>query len=92
MDIEDFYKQKESSKIFNEINQESAYQKDLANYNRIGFASGFVLAMKFMSSDDRKLSIESLKEVYNKDKDTKDCKWMEFIFRLYNDEFKAIEI
>lgn len=91
MNIEDVYKQKESSKIFEEINQESAYQKDLANYNRIGFASGFVTAMKFMSSHDRKLSIESLKVIYDKDKDTKDCKWMEYIFRLYNDEFKAIE-
>lgn len=91
MNIEDFYKQKESNKIFEEINQESAYQKDLANYNRIGVASGFVMAMRFMSKSDRELTIESLKTVYDKDKDSKDCKWLEYIFRMYNDEFKLIE-
>lgn len=92
MNIEYLYKQKESSKIFEEINQESAYQKDLANYNRIGFASGFVTALKFMSKEDRVMSIESLKVIYDKDKDSKDCKWLEYLFRLYNEEFKSIEI
>jgi hypothetical protein len=88
MNIEDFYKQKENMKISNEISRESAYNKDIKAYSDLAYANGFVACMKFMTKDNRIMAIESVKEVHDKDKYGK---ILEYILRLYNDEFKAIE-
>ena len=77
-------------------NYYSDYDKrpvDINNYYEVGYANGFIACVKAMPKDDRKMYIESIKEVYNKNKDEgKECKTFEYVLRLYNDEFKTIEI
>lgn len=90
MDLKSIFKQAESSKISEEIMNQSTYQKDINNYYSLGFANGTVNTMKVMSKEDREIFIKGLKELY--DKDTEKNKTLEYIFRLYNDEFKLIEI
>ena len=75
----------EKYKIFNEINSKSGYQQDLENYNSIGFATGFINCMNYIEKDKREIIIEGVKEQYESEKDNKQ---LEYILRIYKDEFK----
>ena len=92
MDFLKCYKEKEVNKILNEVSENSAYQKDLANYYNVGCADGFVNCLRYIDKEKRTEIIEGLNEYYQENKDKKDIVQIEYILRLYNDEFKAIEI
>lgn len=77
-------KLKERDKITNEVALESAYQKDISNYYEIGCAEGFVNCMIYMDKDKREEIIEGIKEQYESEKDNKQ---LEYILRIYKDEF-----
>lgn len=86
------YKEKEINKVLNEVAEKSAYQKDLASYYSVGCADGFVNCLGYINKEKREEIIKGLKEYYEENKDTKDMKQLEYILRIYNDEYKAIEI
>jgi len=92
MNLEDFYKPKEITKISNEITQESTYYKDINAHNDLAFANGYVSCMKCLPKDDRKFLIEFFKDKYDKEEDKSKVKTIEYILRLCNDEFKVVEI
>lgn len=92
MNIEEFYKQKEFSKISNEIGKESTYLKDVKSYNDLAYANGYVSCMKCMRKDDREFLIDFFKKAYDKEEDKSKVKVIEYILRLCNDEFKIVEI
>lgn len=92
MDFMKCYKEKEVNKILNEVAEKSAYQKDLASYYSVGCADGFVNCLKYIDKEKRAEIIKGLKEYYQENKDTKDMTQVEYILRIYNDEYKAIEI
>jgi hypothetical protein len=92
MDFLKYYKEKEINKILNEVSEKSAYQKDLTNYYNIGCAEGFVNCLRYIEKDKREKIIQSMKEFYQENKDKKDMTELEYILRIYNDEYKAIEI
>lgn len=89
MDFLKCYKEKEINLILNEVAENSAYQKDLANYYNVGCADGFVNCLRYIEKDKREEIIQGLKGLYD---DNKDNKQIEYILRIYNDEYKAIEI
>lgn len=78
-------KLKERDKITNEVALASAYQKDIANYYEIGCAEGFINCMKYMDKDKIEEMIEGITEQYEEEKDNKQ---LEYILRIYKDEFK----
>ena len=86
------YKEKEINKVLNEVSEKSAYQKDLANYYNVGCADGFVNCLRYIDKEKRQEIIKGLNEYYKENKDKKDITQVEYILRLYNDEFKIIEI
>lgn len=92
MDFLSCYKQKEINKVLNEVSEKSAYQKDLANYYNVGCADGFVNCLRYIDKEKRIEIIKGLNEYYQENKDTKDMTQVEYILRIYNDEYKAIEI
>lgn len=92
MDFLKYYKEKEVNKILNEVSEKSAYQKDLANYYNVGCANGFVNCLRYIEKEKREEIIKGLNEYYKENKDKKDMTQVEYILRLYNDEFKVIEI
>lgn len=88
MNLENYFRQTEKSKILEEISSESPYQKELGNYYNAGLAEGYIGCMKMMTKEERIKIIDSIKEV-GKKKDSKIC---EYILRLYNDEFKVLDL
>lgn len=92
MDFLKCYKKKEVNKILNEVSEKSAYQKDLANYYNVGCADGFINCLRYIDKEKREEIIKGLNEYYKENKDKKDISQVEYILRLYNDEFKVIEI
>ena len=78
-------KLKEIDIITNEIALGSAYQKDISNYYTLGCAEGFINCMTYMDKDIREEIIEGIKEQYESHKDNKQ---LEYILRIYKDEFK----
>ena len=86
------YKEKEINKVLNEVSEKSAYQKDLANYYNVGCADGFVNCLQYIDKEKREEIIKGVNEFYKEKKDEKDMEQVEYILRLYNDKFKAIEI
>ena len=86
------YKEKEINKVLNEVSEKSAYQKDLTNYYNVGCADGFINCLRYIDKEKREEIIKGLKEYYQENKDTKDMTQVEYILRIYNDEYKAIEI
>lgn len=86
------YKEKEINKVLNEVSEKSAYQKDLASYYSVGCADGFVNCLQYIDKENRQEIIKGLNEYYQENKDTKDMTQVEYILRIYNDEYKAIEI
>ena len=75
---------KERDIITNEIALGSAYQKDIATYYNLGCAEGFINCMTYMDEDKREEIIEGIKEQYKEDKNNKQ---LEYILRIYKDEF-----
>ena len=92
MDFLSCYKQKEINKVLNEVSEKSAYQKDLASYYSVGCADGFVNCLQYIDKEKRQEIIRGLNEYYQENKDTKDMTQVEYILRIYNDKYKAIEI
>jgi uncharacterized protein YrzB (UPF0473 family) len=92
MNIEDFYRKKEFSKISDEIGKESTYYKDVMAYNDLAYASGYVACMRCMSKEDRNFLIDFFKKSYDKEEDKAKVKSIEYILRLCGDEFKVVEI
>lgn len=79
MDFTNLLKPTELSKIQDELSVQSSYQKDIINYTNLGYAQGFIQALKFMNKDEQEDVIKSLKR--NSDKSDV----FNYIFRLWED-------
>lgn len=62
MDLNKMFKLTEQQKILNEINKQSAYQKDMQLYCELGFAQGIVEILKIIKKG-RDLKSETMYEL-----------------------------
>lgn len=85
MDFTNIYKPTESAKIYNEINSNSQYQKDIQNYMNFGYAQGFIQAIKLQTKEDQEFIMNKIKEL------SKGSNAEKYIIRLW-EEFKGEEI
>lgn len=78
MDFTNILRPTELAKIYNDIQSESQYQKDMQKYMNLGYAQGFIQAIRFNKKEDQEIIINKLKEI-------PDFEAKEYIIRLWED-------
>ena len=79
MDFTNILRPTELAKIYNDIQSESQYQKDMQKYMNLGYAQGFIQAIKLHKKDDQEFIMSRFKDL-SKGSDVE-----KYIIRLWED-------
>lgn len=82
MDFTNIFKPTETTNIYTEIQNKSQYQKDMQEYMNLGYAKGFIQAIKFQSKEEQEFIMKKFKEL------SKNSNVEKYIIRLWK-EYKG---